>query len=212
MKKHLIIAAFLANIILIALHFSFGERFDLFHLDRERTFAAYYSGLQLFAVAAGGVVLTWLSRGRFLKYGWALFSSVFIFLGFDEISELHENITYYALTYGASIFNSTLLPFSGSTYNWLIIFSPFIVSAIIFFVMWAVRIPHRMARIYFSIGAALFVAAIGLELGGGFVKASPIPLFVIEEASELFGSTFFLLSVWNYALMLFFKQFERKQV
>ncbi len=210
MKKRIITIVFLANAILIALHFLFGERFDLFHLDRERTFAAYYSGLQLIAIAAGGVVLAWLSRERFLKYGWTLFSLLFLFLGFDEISELHENITYYALTYGASLPISTLLPFRSPTYNWLLIFAPLIILAIAFFTVWAVRIRHARIQKHFFIGTALFVAAIALELVSGFVRFSPIPLFVIEEASELFGATFFLMSVWEYALMLFFQQFERK--
>lgn len=212
MKGRIIIAAFLTNALLIILHLLFGERFDLFHLDRERTFAAYYSGLQLIAVAVGGTILTWLSRERFLKCGWALFSLVFLFLGFDEISELHENITYYALTYGASLPVSTLLPFHSSTYNWLLIFAPLIILAIIFFAVWAARIRHVRIQKHFFIGTALFVLAICLELAGGFVKAFPIPLFVIEEASELFGATFFLMSVWEYVGMLFFQQFERKRV
>ncbi|MEK7648979.1 MAG: hypothetical protein AAB400_03635 [Patescibacteria group bacterium] len=212
MIKRFVVTIALLNILMIVFHLVLGDRFDIFHLDRERTFVAYFTGLQHVSIAGGGVVLAWLSRNRLHWFGWIAFSATFIFLGFDEISELHENITYYALTYGPQFLHSTLLPFRSPTYNWLILFSPFIIAAVIFFVLWGAHIRNRQSRIYFFIGTALFALAIGLELLGGFVKGSFIPLFVIEESSEMFGATFFLWSVWEYAATLFSKQYERKHI
>ncbi len=87
------------NALLILLHVFFGARFDLFNLDRERTPGAYWSGLQLLAIAALSVGMVLLSSERVRRLLWGFFAFLFMSFGFDEISELHENITYYVSTY-----------------------------------------------------------------------------------------------------------------
>ncbi len=179
----------------IVLHLLLGSRLALFHLEGERTFPAFWSGWQLLAVGYLGVamlMLLWQSE-RSERPLWMLWSGLFTYLGFDEISELHENITYY--------FNKAfklISVFEHPTFNWLLLLSPFILFALIFFVVflryWIKQ--RRRVGVWFAAGVVCFVAALSLELFGAMIYKLPIyrqwGIYIVEEFLEMLGASIFL--------------------
>lgn len=209
MQRKFIFTIFGVNAVLILLHILGGERFDLLNLDRERTPGAYWSGLQLLSVAAlavGMLLLSW-TRGR--RVLWALFALLFISFGFDEISELHENITYYVSTYLhipiPTIFRST-------TYNWLIILSPLIIFAFVFLIAFVATLRHERGGKVLGIGIFLFLLAIFIELANGLDASQQFyrALVVFEEGFELFGESLALWGMLTIAARHFDRLYERK--
>ncbi len=196
---------------LLILHFIFGLgfSFDLLHLDRERNIPSYYSGLKLISIAALAFSILLLSarKERFL---WSAFTIIFIALSFDEISELHENVTYYALKV-----LSLPLPgfFRSPTHNWLFLFSPFIVGILIFFFR-SIRKMRDLSRTTsrLLITAFLFFAlALFLEFFGGIAR-TPLyfrTLAAIEEYVEMIGATFALTALFTIAYTRFTLTYHR---
>lgn len=183
------------DLILIALHLIWGKQFDIFNLDGERTPAAYWSGAKLAAAAALAVGTGFLYRVKAEQWPWLAFAFLFLMLAFDEISELHENITYYLIVYlpAAPIFRHP-------TYNWIIFLSPVIVASFVFlalFVRQMKRESKRISHLMIS-GLGLFLLAILAEFANGAksIHISPPLLVVIEEASELMAVNLFLISIF----------------
>ena len=197
------------NILFILLHIFWGSRFDLFNLDRERTPAAYWSGLQLLAVAGLAVGMLLLSSIRWRQILWSIFAFLFMGFGFDEISELHENITYYVSRYLnipiPSFFRST-------TYNWLIILSPLIIFAFVFLFSFVRTLVRERGGKMLGIGILLFLAAILVELGNGLDASLQFykVLVVLEESLELFGESLALWGLLRIARDHFDRQFLRR--
>lgn len=211
MSRKFFLSLFAVDILLITFHIFFGTRFDLLNLDRERTPGAYWSGLQLLAVAALAVGMIVLSLTRVRRFLWGVFAFLFMGFGFDEISELHENITYYVSTYLhipiPTIFRST-------TYNWLIILSPLILFAFVFFFSFIKTLYQENQRSLqlLVLGFSLFLAAMLVELVNGLDASQQFYfwLVVLEESLELFGETFALLGVLSIVKDHFDKQYARR--
>ena len=200
------------DIFFVILHLAFGERFDLFHLDRERTFVAYYSGAKLVAVAALGVCGFLLSSGR-MRLTWVVFSFLFLGLGFDEISELHENITYYAMAYGAGVIEGASF-FRSPTYNWLLILMPFMILAFVFLFWFSKTIFSLTQEGYrwFITSLGMFLFALSLEFIGGifFFSFGPLKLFVIEEFVEMIATTSMVYASILVVSSIFARQYVRR--
>lgn len=196
-EKRIFFTLIAADTILLALHFAFGvgASLDLFHLDRERNIPSYYSGLQLICIAALAF-LSLLLSARKERRVWGLFTFIFIALSFDEISELHENVTYYinkALSIPVSDF------FRSPTHNWLFLFSPIIVAILIFFFRSVRKMQQisKTAQRFLIIAFILFFSALSLEFIGGIIR-TPIYfriLAAIEEYIEMVGATFALTAL-----------------
>lgn len=196
---------------LLILHFilGLGISLDLFHLDRERNIPSYYSGLKLISVAALAFSLALLSARKEQRM-WGFFAFIFIALSFDEISELHENVTYYAL-------KALSLPLPGffrsPTHNWLFLFSPFIVGVLIFFFksIRAMRDLQKTARNLFISAFVLFFIALLLEFFGGIIR---IPFYfrilaAVEEYIEMIGATCALSALFIIAQSRFISLYHR---
>ncbi|MDO8571607.1 MAG: hypothetical protein Q7R79_02925 [bacterium] len=195
--------------IFIALHSIFGARFDIFNLDRERTPAAIFSSLQFIASGYALCVISFLSMTRVKKMLWGTLGGMFVFLGLDEISELHENVAYYFANYFPhfSFFHS-------GTPMWVVFLSPCILGIFILLVI-AVReiYAHSSTTGRVLIGGCIAViSALILEfLGGVTMLRGFLPFFVvIEESAELVAGTFFLWGFSTYARERFFLSFTKK--
>ena len=201
------------DVLLIVLHFLFGSRFDLLHLDRERTFATYYSGLKLMAIAVFGIGAMVLSRRRWDRVLWAAFSFLFAGLSFDEVSELHENVAYYFNTY-------VHLPswFSSPTYNWLVFLSPAILGAFAFLCYFFFRLSYESRGIRYLLwsGFIFFLGAVASEMVSGvmvFDIRRYIPwLFIVEESFEMFGATVLVVGIAALAKHYFEKQYMLRNI
>lgn len=193
----------------IVLHMLFGAQFDIFNLDRERTPAAIFSALQFIATGYALCTLYFLSATRSQRMLWGSLGLLFVLLGLDEISELHENAAYYLVKYVPPF------PFFQSgTPMWIVFLSPVILGALILLVIALRRVyadNWKAGRLL--VGAVLFVlAALVLEfLGGAIVFQTLLPVFVVlEEGAELFAGAFFLFGFSLYAKEKFCAHFVKK--
>lgn len=182
------------DVALVMLHLLFGQKFVVFNLDGERTIPAYFSGAQLVTIAAVSACVIFLARTRFEKILLSMHALFFLLLGFDEISELHENITYYLVTYV-----KPWLVFRTLTYMWLVFFSPVILGAFAFFVLFFRKILRCAARsrtLYLG-GVLCFAGAIALELASGLIRAKAFfPIEIpLEEGLEIVGATLILTAL-----------------
>ncbi len=197
--------------VLLILHFilGIGFSFDLFHLDRERNIPSYYSGLKLISIAALAFC-TFLLSPRKERFLWGVFTIIFIALSFDEISELHENVTYYALKV-----LSLPLPgfFRSPTHNWLFLFSPFIIGILAFF-FYSIRkvrdLSKTTSRLLIA-GFLFFALALSLEFFGGLIR---IPFYfrtlaAVEEYAEMVGATFVLTALFIITYTRFIATYHR---
>lgn len=200
MSKKMFLWCLGINVLFVVLHVFFGARVDLLNLDRERTPAAIFSALQLIASGYALVTIFFLSGTRSKKILWASLGFMFVFLGLDEVSELHENAAYYLVTY---------FPpppfFQSGTPMWIIFLSPLIIGIFILLVFATREIcanSRRAGRML--IGAlVLVICALTLEFLGGVATLNTVlPLFVIaEEGAELAAGTLFL-----YAFSIFARE------
>lgn len=194
---------------LVVLHLLFSQRLELFHLDHERTIPAYFSGAQLVAIAALSLGLHLLAKTRGEKILLGINAFFFLMLGFDEISELHENITYYLVVY-----IKPWLAFRTLTYMWLVFFGPAIVGAFAFFAIFLKRIlrVHTASRAWYLSGIACFAGAIFLELASGLIRAKwfyPIEI-PLEEGLEIVGATLILTALMKEGLSRFHELYLRR--
>ncbi len=211
MKRKFIFTIFGIDVLLILLHIFFGAQFDLFNLDRERTPGAYWSGAQLIAVAAFAVGMVLLSSTRRRRLLWGIFGFLFMGFGFDEISELHENITYYVSTY---LHIPIPMFFRSTTYNWLIILSPLIIFAFVFLIFFlkTLQQENMLSRKLLLGGVFFFMLAMGFEFVNGLDASQQFynALVVLEESSELFGESLVLLGMLRIASDHFDLQYQKR--
>lgn len=195
---------------LVVLHLLFGARFDLFNLDRERTFGALYSALLFLGCAYATTAMVFLSETRKAKLFWIALTSFFVFVGFDEISELHENIVYYILSYVPkfSFFHS-------GTPMWVLFLSPFILFACGLLLVMIAKIwkYKQSAGLCAAVALVLVLGALLFEFVGGLTVAKPylFLLVTLEEGFEILSGTLFLVTLISYAKAKFFATFQRNE-
>ncbi len=211
-KNHRLLLILIAvDCLMVALHLFFGKHLDLFNLDRERNFPTYWSGTQLLAIAMVACLGFLLSTKKSNKVYWGLFCLFFLYLQFDEISELHENITYYISTY---IKPSRF--FASPTYMWVVFFSPLIIAASVFLFKFT-RIFQKQVyeRRLFIMGViAMITGGVLIEaLSGLFIFiADKFILTAVEEGMEKIGVSMVFVSVLGIVQYLFNARFtEEKQ-
>jgi len=130
-KDKLIKIVLIIDLSLILLHIFLGQNNDFFNLDLERNLPTFYSGLKL-------ILIGFLALFFYLKTKrkiWLVFSSIFVFIGFDEMLEIHERLGNYAALQGVS----NLEWYSNPVFYWTLILSPFIISAVFFFLYFIKR-------------------------------------------------------------------------
>lgn len=191
MSKKMFLWCLAIDVLFIVLHVLFGTRIDLLNLDRERTPAAIFSALQFIASGYALVTVFFLSAPRSKKTLWASLGLMFVFLGLDEVSELHENAAYYLVEYFPP------LPFFQSgTPMWIVFLSPLIIGIfiVLVFATREIRANSRKAGRMLIGALVLVVCALALEFLGGVAALNTLlPLFVIvEEGAELAAGTLFL--------------------
>lgn len=197
------------DLLFVCLHVFFGSQFDLLNLDRERTPAALFSAIQFIGSAFAAAILFMILKKRSEKILFSATSFLLIFMAFDEIAELHENVAYYLVQYIPSF------SFFGSkTAMWLVFLSPVIVGAFIMLGLVVWKIIHYSLRLGILMGGGLsfFGLALLLEFFGnnnGISSMRPY-LVPLEEGLELLGGTLLLGALSSYATELFHALYQRK--
>jgi hypothetical protein len=135
---------------------------------------------------------------------------LFVLLGLDEISELHENAAYYLVKY---------IPpfpfFQSGTPMWTVFMSPVILGALLLIIAALREIygKNNTAGRMLIAGGILVVVALSLEFIGGVTALQPLlPLFIpLEESAELLAGTCFLLGFSMYAREKFYEIYTRRE-
>lgn len=189
------------DLVFIVLHVLWGVSGVWFlNLDREHNLPTAYQGVKLFAVAslAFGYWLL-LRSGRMRgRSAWLLFSLLFAYLAVDDLSELHENVTYM-LNPRLAFMHSRLLIFQPSMIKWMVLYAPFIAIGIALFsvLLWSLRRAERAVQFFFFLGCAFFASVPALEWMGAVARKTifyTVPA-TIEEIFELLGQTFFIIAL-----------------
>lgn len=195
----------------VVLHIFLSPYTDLFHLDRERNFPSYYSGLKLFVAAVFAAGVFFLSSRKSERAFWAVLAVVFVGLAFDDLTELHENIAYYALY----VKNLPFIPglFRSPTHNWLFIFAPFfgVFGVYCLYAIVRLRFITGVARRLFFGGIAFLALALFLEFFGGIVRVPAYykVLSVMEEFIEMIGATYLAVAFFLIARERFHSYYHR---
>ncbi len=199
-KPWFVFSAFIIlDIFIVLLHIWGGFRYDLLNLDLERNIPTVYQTIKYIFIGfmSFGVILQ-MKLQKILDWTQAIFWSVLgssiVFLGLDEIGELHENLEkLIKLIYPniETIFNDRFFSRGFVSSPWilyvslaLILLSPFM----LWFLWFSIK-KFKYRNFYIIFPIILFVSVIVLE----YIATSWVhpwiynTLVVIEEYFEMLG-------------------------
>jgi hypothetical protein len=100
-KTHQLLVLFVAlDLLVVLLHVLFSHSSSFFHLDREYNLPTAYQSLKLLMAGHLALGVIWLKHNfNALKRNDLLFfaplAAMFIFVGLDELGQLHENVDFF---------------------------------------------------------------------------------------------------------------------
>lgn len=196
-----ILSLIFIEMILGCLHLFFYGRILVFDLDRELTFATYFSAFIFFANSLVAGTIYQLQRKSYeASKGWLFIAFVFFYLTLDEVGSFHESLIPLL---------KRNVPSLGSIFNsnkyWVVVLAPFIVLIIIYFT-WFLFKKLKVYPLIFTgvvIAILLWMFIIGLELWEGYTSSTYIYKSLVEEESEMLSSTLFLT-----CFLAFFKKIK----
>ncbi len=190
---------FILDIVVIGLHLLFGKEAPLLNLDGENTLPAIYSSLKLALVGSVAFIIFFIGKKKFL-YGmresflWVTFGLLFLYLSFDEFFSLHER----TIEYLKPSFLLELGWFSNSVFYWVLLFSPLIALTLMMFYVFMKSFFKEYNKL-FLLGVISFSMVIVLEFIGGLLEGEiGYSVMTLEESFEIFGTSFFLVSLLMY--------------
>jgi len=173
-----------------------------FDLDREFTFATYFSAFLFFAnsLVVGTIYQLQRKSNEASKRGWYI-AFVFFCLALDEAGRFHESLIPL-LKRNVPSLDSIL----NSNKYWVVVLSPFIVLTIIYFTWFLLKKLKVYTWIFtgFVMAIFLWMFIIGLELWEGYTSSTYKYKSLVEEESEMLSSTLFLT-----CFLAFFKKLNK---
>ena len=202
-----------ADIAILAAYFllrtqSFGHlnfiraQLDLRH---ENVAAVWYSGIILFSTSIAALFCFHVDSrigsspklGNTLRYGWLVIALIFAGFSFDEIGSIHERsdliVSGASYTLGLAGWVGVLWPFMALVFSYFVLFFYFYLSR------------SRISQVLALIGGGLLISVpiqefleSKLRLGG---QTRGTVLGMLEEGSEIIGTTLILISFLEFAIM-----------
>ncbi len=173
----------------------------LLNLDNENNIPTFFSSFLLLFAALLLMVITILARNSKASYvsGWAILSSGFLFMAFDEAFSLHEELNEPTRTLLGNDIHGVFY------YSWVIPAIPLVLVIALFFLKFLLYLPAK-TRLNFLIGAILYIGgAIGIEMIGGFYASlygtynlTYSMIVTVEESLEMAGSIIFIWALLEY--------------
>ena len=205
------ISLFLIETILIILGYFYRNNL-FFNLSAEANLPTWFSSIQLFSIGIITVALyfleTLLMKKKLINFKrswlWLFVAFVFFYLSADETAQIHETLGELFQPYLTRIFGMG---------PWLLLYMPFIVFIpLLFLYFFLSRFKEcKPALICALIGLAFWSIAI---FGETIIRVESFPRNlewvekIIEEGSEMIGSTLFLLSFALFGKFVFLKKRE----
>ena len=199
---------------------SIGAVQRFFNITREDGIANFFSSFQMLAVGAVLLLITLVVRsqtrgsGSKLVWGWGLVSALFIYMGVDDATTLHERV--------GTLFSELVTGPDGGpdpgflgrlddvfpSYSWQLVLGPFAAAAGLFVIVFLTRqLPTLRLKILMLTAFGLFAVAVGIDFVEGMdngIMLRVADLFStfpsravhfsksIEEFLEMAGTTIFL--------------------
>jgi hypothetical protein len=197
-KKRVLIFLLSLDIILTILHILFGRQNFFFHLDIEHNLPTYYQGFKL--IIFGIIFLVWFFK-RKSNEKMPLFSLPFslgmIFIGIDEVFEIHENIyRVFELTnffHPERVIEATLDAGYRSSI-WIIYYLPIIFTALIWLGYFLRHFQEKSKAVFKLLILSCFLVFIVflmeiLSSSGLFSDETYFWMITVEETAEaIFGT------------------------
>jgi len=199
----------LLDFCILFLGYFFGEK-NLFNLDIESNLPTLYQGLKIILVSFLSFDLFLLTKEK-NKYFWLFLSFAFLFLGLDEVGQIHENIP----TFLNEIFFKSSIPnpydyvsqFGYQSTTWLPYYIPFLLTFFVIVGVFLIRFfkNYWKKAVIFVSGVFLLVLSLFVE----YVNTKPHIMFqqgyntyvFWEEAFEILG-----ISLILYFVYMFFRE------
>ncbi len=171
-----------------------------FNLDYEQNLPALFSFLQFWVVAIVlGLIAYWEFRAKSKSFRyWSTLSIIFIYLGIDELLEIHEILVRLMSKYGH---------FTGVLhYSWIIPVGILVAIVGLFFLRFVLQLPIRTRNGFILSGLVFVASAIGGDVISGYLWSiyGDFPNIltaienVMEEGFEMLSIAYFLYSLLNY--------------
>ncbi|MFD3002463.1 hypothetical protein ACFS7Z_18975 [Pontibacter toksunensis] len=176
----------------------------LLDLANENTIATWYSSMLLLSVALMSAICfraDWQRfqhwREKYLSYGWLLFCMIFVTLSLDEVGSFHETIG-----------NTAAFKVFDSNSGWMLFYVVILLVGGFMFTFSFVRLIRSKWSVAFAVaGLLLFLSnplqehyeiAAYMAAPDPTLWVRPISLLLLEEGSEIFASSCFLVSTVAY--------------
>jgi hypothetical protein len=196
----------ISDIVVVVLHlWELNNPNTFFNLDYEQNFPTMYQTVKM--VIISGFVFFHLYvqfhtkslTNRFQFLAWFMLGMMFLWLGIDEIGQIHESIGGHFKTFFPAENAEIVEYLNENNYkssSWLIYYSPFLLGGILFFVTsirYFLRTIPRTAVALYVLGFLFFILVPVMEFistAPAYYKTSYYNTFVIvEEYSEMLGAT-----------------------
>ena len=202
-KKHpIIFLVLLLDLIIVILHLTLGGFSSFFHLDFEHNLPTLYQSAKLIAVGAVAAVVIWqLSLMKNLKRAdiifYSLFGAGFVFLGLDELGQLHENVDYFVREVNPGYADAQLELLQSVGYRsstWMVYYAPIMLAASFYFVYAWKYIKDNIPKVKpaFLTMLVMFSLVIIFEFvsNQGYTDPGLYQIYItIEESAEMLGAT-----------------------
>jgi len=192
----LILSLFLVEFLLGLLYFIFYGQKVVFDLDSELSVSNYFSSfLLVFTGLIIGVIYQFERKSLRSHKGWWFIGFIFWYLSLDEVGRLHEGVLPFLERHASSLGLG-----QSAVKTWVLALSPFILFTVVYFsIFFFKKLRHYLWILTgLIIGLLLWILSIRLELW----KDSSGPFYqyevLVEELSEMIGSTLFLASFLGY--------------
>ncbi len=151
----------------MVLHIRVGALTQLVDMDMESNLPTFFNAL-LFFIAAALFHVHGRSSARSERWGWFLMVALFIFLGFDEGSQIHEKFGSFTMRLlSRSDMDQGTLAWLRN--GWIIPYAAAVVALVLTLGRWFLRLEPLLRRGLLISGAVYVAGAIGFEMAGSKV-------------------------------------------
>jgi hypothetical protein len=191
----------------------------IFDVTSESSLGNFFSSVQALGVALVLFLIRCRVRiegptARWRRRGWGALSLFFLYLGVDDGAMIHERVGSYASHLGGAWFHKTEAAFG--SYTWQLVLGPFFALAGVLMLVFLWRELRRSDRVLVLLAITCYTVAVALDYIEGRAGAyTPlVPLLrmnidtiqhyaqVVEELTEMFGTTLFLIGFLAHLLAL----------
>jgi hypothetical protein len=167
----------------LVLHTKAEAYMVLFDLDLEANLPTFFNSL-LFFLCAGLMILKGLGRERVLRRGWYMLAAVFVFLGIDEGSQIHEKfmlVTLRLLNHG----DQTGTSMGWLYYAWVIPYGAAAALLLLVLGRWLWHLDPKLRNGLFLSGAVYVFGAVVMEMYSGKLAECADPVMTAEQLSYI---------------------------